>query len=181
MKDILRYLKVKESSPDLELQIAEMQKLVNEKITPQYKYALVGIEQVDKGIRILNTNIILTGELAKNHFIDDSKIAIILATLTLQSELLLKRTFARSASLGVILDAVLTDTIEKYLDKVEIELKSKLGGDKKPRISCGYGDLPLELEKDLFKLVEGEQLGVSINDSFMKSPNKSVIALIGIK
>lgn len=69
----------------------------------------------------------------------------------------------------------LADTFCKETEK---ELGIKLGN----RFSAGYGDLPLSTQKDIFALLNcNKYLGLSLSDSFLISPTKSVTAFIGIK
>ena len=49
------------------------------------------------------------------------------------------------------------------------------------RFSPGYGDLPLETQKDIFALLDcGKYIGVSLNESLLMMPSKSVTAIFGI-
>lgn len=49
------------------------------------------------------------------------------------------------------------------------------------RFSPGYGDLPLQTQKELFALLDcGKHIGVSLNDSLLMMPSKSVTAIFGI-
>lgn len=50
-----------------------------------------------------------------------------------------------------------------------------------PRFSPGYGDLPLEKQIDFFKLLDcNRQIGISLNESLLMTPSKSVTAIMGI-
>lgn len=50
------------------------------------------------------------------------------------------------------------------------------------RFSPGYGDLPLEIQKDIFLALNCEKnIGLTLNDSMLMSPTKSVTAIVGIK
>ena len=50
------------------------------------------------------------------------------------------------------------------------------------RFSPGYGDLPLETQRDLFRLLSCEKhIGLVLNDSLMMSPSKSVTAIFGLR
>ena len=54
--------------------------------------------------------------------------------------------------------------------------------DIKPRFSPGYGDVPLEIQKDIVMLLDcAKRIGVSLNDSLLMSPSKSVTAFIGLQ
>lgn len=178
--EVARYLKVPRDIPEqTKATIIEMLAISN-KLTPQKKVAFFDIENNDKGIKLLGTNIILEGVLAKKHFVSCKKLIVVLATLGMQSELLLKEYFAKNAEKAVVLDACFTVGIENYLDRVEKEFCAD-GLSITTRISCGYGDLKLEYQKDLLDLLDGKKIGVFQNDSYMLTPNKSVIALIGVK
>lgn len=52
----------------------------------------------------------------------------------------------------------------------------------RPRFSPGYGDLPLETQKMIFPLLDcPKRIGVSLGDSLLMSPSKSVTAFVGIQ
>ncbi len=51
----------------------------------------------------------------------------------------------------------------------------------KRRFSPGYGDLELKNQAVLFKLLDIEQLGVSLTEDFMMIPEKTVTAIAGIE
>lgn len=49
------------------------------------------------------------------------------------------------------------------------------------RFSPGYGDLPLEVQKDFFSLLDcNRQVGISLNESLLMTPSKSVTAIFGL-
>ena len=50
-----------------------------------------------------------------------------------------------------------------------------------PRFSPGYGDLPLETQRDVFRLLDCERkIGVWLNESLLMTPSKSVTAVFGL-
>jgi cobalamin-dependent methionine synthase I len=51
----------------------------------------------------------------------------------------------------------------------------------KHRYSPGFGDLPLNYQKDIFSVLELEKFNMSITEKFMLIPEKSVIAIAGIE
>lgn len=52
----------------------------------------------------------------------------------------------------------------------------------RPRFSPGYGDLSLEFQKDFLPLAQaGKYLAISLNESLLMSPSKSVTAVVGIE
>lgn len=179
MENIRRFLGLDKNNTAFDLVITETSALIKE-LSPSYVYAYFDIEENETGILLKGADILLSGILAKKHFSDCKGVIVLLATLGLKSEIIMRRTFALSAEKGLVLDAVFSDAIEKELDRTEKSLSEKFGR-LTTRISCGYGDLPIILQKPLFDVVGGEKIGVSINECFMLTPNKSVLALIGVK
>lgn len=93
--------------------------------------------------------------------------------------LLLK--YSRVSQLDMMtLDCIASSAIECFCDRVNgIIAQDK---DTKPRFSLGYGDTSLLYQKDLLSFLEAEKtLGISLNDSMMMTPVKSVTAFIGVK
>ena len=49
------------------------------------------------------------------------------------------------------------------------------------RFSPGYGDLPIEVQKDFLPLLDAERrLGITLSESCLMAPSKSVTAIIGV-
>ena len=52
----------------------------------------------------------------------------------------------------------------------------------KPRFSAGYGDLPLTVQREIFsQLNPDRKIGLTLNESLLMSPSKSVTAFAGIE
>ena len=52
----------------------------------------------------------------------------------------------------------------------------------KPRVSPGYGDIPLAMQCDIFALLDcPRKIGLTLNESLLMSPSKSVTAIVGIR
>ena len=76
------------------------------------------------------------------------------------------------------------DAVEKVMDKLENEVKVKVEGEGlklRPRRSPGYGDLPLELSREIINRLDAtRKIGVSITNSDLLVPSKSVTAICEI-
>ncbi len=76
------------------------------------------------------------------------------------------------------------DAVEKLMDELERKAKSEVEVEGKrlmPRRSPGYGDLPLVLSREIIALLDAtKKIGVSITDSNLLVPSKSVTALCEI-
>ncbi len=77
-------------------------------------------------------------------------------------------------------DCISSSGIECFCDKVNSAIAE--GKNTKPRFSLGYGDTELIYQKDLLSFLDAEKtLGITLNDSMMMTPKKSVTAFIGVK
>lgn len=99
------------------------------------------------------------------------------ATLGHEVDLLIRRTAALSAADLLIVQAVAATAIEQYIDDVEPTLE----GPRTRRYSPGYGDLPLDVQPKFLSLIEAEKsLGITLTDTNLMIPSKSVTAIIGV-
>lgn len=75
--------------------------------------------------------------------------------------------------------------IESYCDFLQnflAENEQKNGFILKPRYSPGFGDVSLEFQKTFFNLLQCQKnLALTLNNSLIMSPEKSVTAFVGIK
>lgn len=180
VKEIGLYLKIKGEIDENTLSLINAVYPEAERAPLHKSIARVEIKPTDNGLNIVNTDIKLTGRLAERHFKNCRALYIILASLGMESERKMKETYALSPTKGVVLDACYSELLERRLDKIEDELKEN-GEKLTSRISCGYGDLPLQTQRPLLNMLDAKRYGVFMNESCMLVPNKSVIALVGVK
>ncbi len=80
----------------------------------------------------------------------------------------------------LIADCIASSAIECFCDRLNSVISQ--GKDTKPRFSLGYGDTELKYQADLLQFLDAEKtLGISLSDSMMMTPKKSVTAFIGVK
>ena len=81
-----------------------------------------------------------------------------------------------SPARGLLLQAVGTERIEALCDAFCAEFPGA-----KPRFSPGYGDLKLASQRDVFALLDcPKRISLTLNDSLIMSPSKSVTAIVGL-
>ena len=108
------------------------------------------------------------------------EIIVFAATIGLEIDRLIRRYSSLSPAKALFFQAIGAERIESLCDAFCDDLKGK-GLQLRPRFSPGYGDLPLELQKDLFRVLDcPRKIGLSLNESLLMSPSKSVTAIIGI-
>ena len=120
-----------------------------------------------------------SGDLARN-LRGCTHVLVFAATLGVGADRLIARYSRLSPSRAVIIDAVMTERIECVCDLVERELGMRES--IRPRVSAGYGDIPIELQRDIFMALTPERsIGLTLTESLLMSPTKSVSAIIGIR
>ena len=84
---------------------------------------------------------------------------------------------------ALLTDAMAGAAIEQICNDFQEELQGRFPNMQQTmRYSPGYGDLPLSLQKDLLATLEaGKRIGLSVTESNMLTPLKSVTAIIGLR
>ena len=89
-----------------------------------------------------------------------------------------------SPSKAYILNALAAERIESLCNLFCSELKTQKAKENlcaKPRISTGFGDMPLDMQKDIFRILDcPRKIGVSLGESMLMTPRKSVTAIVGM-
>ena len=95
-----------------------------------------------------------------------------------------RRLSVTSAADALLSQQIGLDAVEKVMDGLEERLRLEVeveGRRLKPRRSPGYGDLPLELSREIIDCLDAtKKIGVSITDSNLLVPSKSVTAICEI-
>lgn len=106
------------------------------------------------------------------------------ATLGSGVDMLLQRYNRLQMSKAVVLQAAAAAMLEDYCDEINEEIRNeyeKKGCFLRPRFSPGYGDFSLECQPALLQCLEaGKRVGITLTDSLLMAPSKSVTAVIGI-
>lgn len=111
-------------------------------------------------------------------------IYIFAATIGTSFDRLVRTEMLRQKSRGVVINAIGAAAVEDVCDRVNDELRreaEKCGKHLRPRFSPGYGDLTLENQRGIFRMLNPEKnIGLTLKDSLFMAPEKSVTAIIGI-
>ncbi len=119
-------------------------------------------------------------DLAKN--LAGCKRAIVfVATVGMGVDRLINKYSILSPSRSLCIGAIGNERVEALCDIFCAELKKKYQNIR-PRYSAGYGDLPLSMQRDIFNALScTKNIGVSLSDSLLMTPQKSVTAIVGIE
>ncbi len=109
-----------------------------------------------------------------------SSAVIFAATAGAGADRLIMRCSKISPAEGMVCDCIASSAIEVWCD--EVNETAVCGRSAKPRFSPGYGGVSLAYQKDILAFLDAERkIGITLNDSMMMTPKKSVTAFIGIK
>jgi len=84
---------------------------------------------------------------------------------------------------AVILDAAAGEATEGAVEYIHRSVQSdahRRGLHLTPRFSPGYGDWSLEAQRELFPHLKPEKIGITLNQSCMMIPRKSVSGIVGL-
>lgn len=180
IKEILRYM----GGAEGEEQLAQLtERCINEcegSFTYKVCYGHFPVE-TDGDYVNLPFMTIKSKALAKN--LSGCREAIIFgATVGIEIDRLIARYGRISPAKAVVFQAIGAERIESLCDMFCADMEKELKVKLKPRFSPGYGDLPLEVQRSLFAVLDcPRKIGLSLLESCLMSPSKSVTAIMGIK
>lgn len=103
------------------------------------------------------------------------------ATVGVELDRLIAKYGRLSPSKALMFQAIGTERIEALCDAFCRHIRESKAVGLTSRFSPGYGDLSIEAQKDVFAVLSCEkQIGLTLSDSFLMSPSKSVTAFVGI-
>jgi hypothetical protein len=110
------------------------------------------------------------------------KAIVFLTTLGEDIDHLIKEKMKKKPSYGYVLDAVASVAVEsgtqRLLDRIEHDFDGET--ETTLRYSPGYCDWALREQKKLFRILPSDRIGVSLTESFLMSPRKSISGIAGI-
>lgn len=113
-----------------------------------------------------------------------TRAAMFAATIGHGADMLIRRAELGSMLKASVMQAVGAAYVEALCDEVNEDIRrtaAEQGYSCKPRFSPGYGDLPLDLQRDFERLLSMRQrLGITLTDSLLMVPSKSVTAFVGM-
>ncbi len=177
-REIFRYLGSRDDSP-------EVSALVDGCITEVegallYKVCYIEADIIRDGDTLCIGNIKTDSRALKKNLDGCERAVIFAATVGISLDRLIARYSSLSPTKAVILDAIGSERIEALCDAFCEDLAA-IFGKLKPRFSPGYGDLPIEAQREIFTLLDcPRRIGLTLNESMLMSPSKSVTAIAGI-
>ncbi len=162
-----------EPTQELRLLMNECQRELLKTARPRYTYKVYDVD--DPKLPLIGADI------SKLLYSSD-KVVFFAATLSVEVDMLIRKAQIMDMSAAVILDSMANVAIEQVCDKIEIILEDRFEDYHfTRRFSPGYGDFPLSVQEDFLLLVDAsKKIGLSLNESGLMTPVKSVTALLGM-
>lgn len=139
-----------------------------------------------QGLLLAGTGLVLSGAAVQVLLRDCKECVIFCATLGAEVEALTRRWEIKDIAFAAALDACASSAVESLCNAVEEKIQQQLPASSGPvflteRFSPGYEDMPLSLQRDFCTTLDTvRRLGVSLSESGLMIPRKSVTAVFGI-
>lgn len=178
-----RYMGVSHASAELQALANECQKEAKSCISPRVCYC-------ELPVRVEGDLVDLTfwkgrSRSLSKHLIGCDSAVLFAATVGLEIDRLIAKYNRISSAKAVCLQALGTERVEALCDLFCEEMKERMqkNGEKTTRrFSPGYGDLPLDMQRDVFRVLDcPRHVGIALNDSLLMTPSKSVTAIVGVR
>ncbi|MCR4943012.1 MAG: methionine synthase [Clostridium sp.] len=185
--EVLRYLGYKAQKQSIDKSLDELIDSIIEEskelIEPKFVYSKYSIEHKEDGVYFNGTKLILTGDDIKKHLENSKECVLMAVTVGNRIEQRIKLYQKISLTKALILDSCATTAVEEICDMIEEKVKNEAAKDNFGitfRYSPGYGDLPLDVQKDLIDTLNAQRrIGLTVSSHFLLFPRKSVTAIIG--
>lgn len=157
----------------------ELEHIVNTK----FIYRIFEITFLDVDVLTIGNMKIKSKNLSKN-LKGCSQAVVFGATLGAGVDMLMKRYSLTNMAKTVVLQACAAAMLEEYCDEEQNKIAEELGKDHmylRPRFSPGYGDYSILHQEDILRMLDtAKMIGLTMTESYMLTPTKSVTAVIGI-
>ena len=119
----------------------------------------------------------------RQHLADCGEILLFACTAGAETDRRIARAKLQSPAKGLLMHAIGAQQVEGGCDRLCARLAAQFPNRQlTDRFSPGYGDLPLEMQRDVMKALDcGRTVGITLSESLLMAPSKSVTAIIGMK
>ena len=180
--EALRCLGAARSGPELRRQAEQLADELSAALQPRSVWAVWPLVRTGDRFRLEGTGVTLSGSTAARMLDGCETAALLACTLGARFDAMLRSAQARDMAKAVLLDALGSSFVEAGCDGAEEEISARFPAlHRTDRFSPGYGDLPLDLQPALCAALDAQRrLGLTVTDSLLLNPVKSVTAVIGL-
>ncbi len=182
-REVLRYAGVSSENAEIERVLEECIAAAKKSFSYKVCYRKFNVSECD-GVIDLGFCRTVSDALSKS-LLGCKQIILFAATVGFEIDRLIARSSVISPAKAVLLQALGTERVEALCDAFcnGVKAESQRGGIvARPRVSAGYGDIPLAMQRDIFSALDlTRKIGVTLSESLLMSPSKSVTAIIGLQ
>ena len=119
----------------------------------------------------------------KRHLEGCTEILLFACTAGAETDRRIARAKLQSPAKGLLMHAIGAQQVEGGCDLLCRRLAEQFPERQlTDRFSPGYGDLPLSMQRDVMAALDcGRTVGITLSESLLMTPGKSVTAIIGMK
>ena len=179
ISEILRYARAKDAGDAVIALARECMAEAEPELSYKVSYSVLDIARTDSGLSLggIHTE---SNTLCKALRGAD-KALLFAATVGSPFDRLIQRYSRVSPSKALMLHAVGAERAEALCDSFCAGFCADNECSLLPRVSPGYGDIPMEMQRDIFALLDcPRKIGLTLSESLLMTPSKSVTAIAGI-
>jgi cobalamin-dependent methionine synthase I len=194
LREIYRYLGYGRNIPDDDIKavIDEVIDSLINVIKPKNIYRIYDCHIEDKEITLKGSEkesdvIVINSKNLSDNLFSCRKVVLMAATLGIEADKLMQKYEILNMAKASITQSCGAACIEAYCNILQERILEDVvasTGEKlylRPRFSAGYGDVPLEVQRDIFRALEcTKRIGLTLTESLLMYPTKSVTAFIGL-
>lgn len=178
-REALRYCGCKTAAEDVETLLRDCWEEAKDKFSYRVCYAEYPL-RIDRNVCRFGGMELHSNYLAK-HVADCDRMLVFAATVGVEIDRLIAKYGRLSPSKAIVMQGIGTERIESLCDAFCADMRAEKQAFLTSRFSAGYGDLPLEAQREVFAALDcSKKIGVCLNESLLMSPSKSVTAFVGI-
>lgn len=183
-QEVLPFLGMnKEPSPQEKELIEHYLKEIKQKAQPLGIWKTFSVKCWEPGkISLEGTPLLLEGVNTSQHFRTCDRITLLATTLGQEIDHLLAHLSPQNPAQALIADGVASTAIESFTEQLDLYLSTQIrrkGYFPTARFSPGYGDWPLNWQKEFLVSVKSDKIGLTTTPYFLLQPIKSVTAALG--
>ena len=181
-EEVLRYAGARKAEPELSALMEEVLQEAESSLTYRICWQRLPIRQTEAGLDLTFAE--TSSQSLARHLAGCDQIILLGATVGIGLDRLIARYGRTAPAQALLLQAFGAERIAALCNAFSQKIKQETAAEglhTTSRFSPGYGDLPLELQRDIFRTLNcSGRIGLTLNDSLIMSPSKSVTAIIGI-
>lgn len=184
-KETIRYLGYGKQEPDAAIRalIEDCWLELDASLSPKCTWDVYRLQHKEEN-RLCFAGMEVTSKSLNKNLAGCGFILLFAATLGPRVDLLIGKYTRLQMSRAVVLQAAAAAAIEDYCNGINTKLKSVMaekGLYLRPRFSPGYGDFDLAHQRQLITVLDTpKKIGLTLTDSLIMAPAKSVTAVIGL-